>query len=133
MKSIYKYTNAMSFLVEGAFPAEADIDAMDPRELAQSLSDNGVDLSTLETEISSVKAKFEGKLNFARAREKRLESIKSEEVVDLSSVPKEQILEDLVGIYGSIENIPLAARNFRDFSRSELESLYRDLVLKKSE
>lgn len=123
----------MNRLVEGAFPTEADIDAMDPRELAEFLSENGVDLRCFESEVSSIKSKFEGKLNFERAREKRLRSTKGERVVDLSSMSKEQILEDLVGIYGCIENIPLAARNFRDFNRSELESLYRDLVLKKSE
>lgn len=132
MKSTYKYTNAMNQIAEGAFPAEADIDAMNPGELAKFLSENGVDLPSLQSEIPSIKAKFEGKLNLARARKKRLGSKESEKVVDLSSLPQDQLVADLVALYGSIEEIPLAARNFRDLSRKEWESLYRDLILKKS-
>jgi hypothetical protein len=133
MKSTYKHTDAMNRLVEGSFPTEADIDAMDPRELAEFLAENGVDLYSMESEVSSIKSKFEGKLNLARARKKRLGSTTVEKNVDLSSMSKDQLIEDLVSKYGSIENIPLAARNFRDFSRMELESLYQDLYLKKSE
>lgn len=51
--------------------------------------------------------------------------------VDLSGISDDEIKAALLKRYKRLEEIPLAARGFKELGRTELESMYRDLILKR--
>lgn len=128
MNHHYKHTEAANFLINHALPSEAQIDAMSAIELAKFLSDNGVDVPKLNSEIPKIQAQLAGKLSFANARKARLSKMQSTDVVDVSALTQEQIIEALKQKFGRLEDIPLAARNFKSLKKEDWESLYKDLI-----
>jgi hypothetical protein len=128
MNPTHKHTEAANFLLNHAIPSEEKIDAMSEAELIQYLGDNGIDVPGLKSEIDSLKEKLSGKMLLAQARHARLSKTKDAIPVDLSLLTEKQMMEGLIKKYGRVEDIPLAARNLKSFSRQELESLYIDLI-----
>lgn len=111
---------------DGQVTAE-EIDSMEVGELAHYLSSNGFDVAKINEFIPELKEKFENQLRFHRAK-CAPSSPDHEAVVDIDTFSKEQIVNALVEQYGSLDNVPLAARNFKEFSIQEWRSLYRDLI-----
>ncbi len=114
---------------DGQVTAE-EIDSMEVGELAHFLSSNGIDVAKLNERIPSLKEKFENQLRFHRAKCAPT-SPDDETIIDIETFSEEQIVTALVELYGSLDNVPLAARNFKEFSIHEWRSLYRDLILGK--
>jgi len=128
MNPNYKHTEAAKFLINHALPSEAQIDAMSAIELAKFLSDNGVDVPKLNSEIPKIQTQLAGKLSFAHARKARLSKVQTTHAVDVSALTQEQIIEALKQKFGRLEDIPLAARNFKSLKKEDWESLYKDLI-----
>jgi hypothetical protein len=128
MNPHYKHTEAANFLIDHSLPSEAQIDAMSASDLAKFLSDNGIDVPKLNSEIPKIQAHLAGKLSFAHARKARLSKVQPADVVDASALTQEQIIEALKQKFGRLEDIPLAARNFKSLKKEEWESLYKDLI-----
>jgi len=129
MKSNHQYSKAGNFFIDHSQPTEDEIDAMTPAELANFLSSNGVNLAELNAETAQIQEHLASQILFSQAGKARLEKAQSN-VVDLSEFSQEQLIEELSNKYGRIEDIPLAARNFKSLSREEWESLYTDLILR---
>lgn len=104
-----------------------EIDSMDVGELAGYLSSKGVNVALMNAGIPSLKEKFENYLRFHRAKSTPF-TPGDAPLVDIDTFSKEQIVNALVERYGTLENVPLAARNFKEFSINEWRSLYRDLL-----
>ncbi|MFA5263918.1 MAG: hypothetical protein WC378_08815 [Opitutaceae bacterium] len=128
MNSQHRHTEAANFLVNHALPSEAEIDAMSAAELAKFLSENGIDVPKLNSEIPKIQAQLTGKLTLANARQARLTKSDSTPEIDISHLSQDQIIEALKRKYGCLEEIPLAARNFKSFKKEDWESLYKDLI-----
>lgn len=129
MKSDHKYSQAGNFFIDNSQPTEAEIDAMSVDELTSFLSDNGVNLAKLNADIPQIQENLTSQILFLQAGKIRKENMQNN-IVDLSEFSQEQLIEELSNKYGRIEDIPLAARNFKSLSREEWESLYRDLILR---
>ncbi|MBC2601162.1 hypothetical protein [Puniceicoccus vermicola] len=129
MKSNHKHMKAGHFLIDHAQPTEDEIDAMNPAELADFLSENGVDLAKMDSEIPQIQQDLTSQIIFSQA-DHVLRNKTQSTIVDLSEFSEEQIIAELTQKYGGTENIPLAARNFKSLSREEWESLYKDLILR---
>lgn len=129
MKSNYKYSKAGNFFIDHAQPTEDEIDAMAPAELANFLTQNGVNLAKLNAEIPQIQEHLTSQILFSQAGKARRDKDQNYEV-DLSEFSLEQLISELTNKYGSTEDIPLAARNFKSLSREEWESLYKDLIVK---
>jgi hypothetical protein len=130
MNPTHKHTEAATFLLNHAVPSEEKIDAMSDAEVAQYLSDNGINVPVLKDEIASLQKKLSGKALLAQARQARLSRTKDTARPDVSLLSEEQMMNSLIEKYGRVEDIPLAARNLTSFKRQELESLYTDLILR---
>ena len=128
MNITHKHTEAANFLLNHAIPSEEKIDAMSEAELTQFLADSGVDLPSLKADMATLKTKLSGKMAMAQARQARLAKTQTSAPVDVSSLTQEQIIEALTSKYGRVEDIPLAARNFKSLGRQDWESLYKDLI-----
>jgi hypothetical protein len=125
MKKQYPHTEAANFLTSHALPSEAELDAMNPAELASFLSSQGVNVVKLQGEIGQLQKQLSGRLALASARKQRLAKASTVEA-DLSAMSQDDIVAALVKKFGRVEDIPLAARNFKAMNREDWESLYRD-------
>lgn len=129
MTKKYKHTEAASFLIDNALPTEAEIDTMDAPALAAFLSAQGVDVGKLNSEIDLLKRQLTGKVALANARKQRLARANAATQVDLSSMSQDEFMAALIAKFGRLEEIPLAARNFKTMNREDWESLYRDHII----
>lgn len=122
-------TDTARFLVDQSSLTEAQIDTMSESETTAYLSERGIDVPSLKAYIRALKARLTGQAALAEARRKRL-SRAAQASIDLSSVSQDEIIAALVKKFGRIEDIPLAARNFRQMRRTDWESLYIDYILR---
>lgn len=130
MKHSHPHTDAMRFLTEAASLSEAQIDAMTPAEAEAYLSENGIDVPKLKGELNGLKAQLSGQAALAEARRRRLAK-KAAPVTDLSQFSQEYFMTALRDKFGSIEAMPIAARNFKAMQRSDWEALYIDHILRR--
>lgn len=129
MTKKYKHTEAAGILIDNALPTEAEIDAMDAPALAAFLSSQGVDVGKLNSEIDLLKKQLTGKMALANARKQRFARANTATQDDLSSMSQDEFMAALIAKFGRLEEIPLAARNFKTMNREDWESLYRDHII----
>lgn len=135
MNKNHPHTEAVNLLVNHALPTEAELDAMDATAVAAFLSSQGVDVVKFRTEVKDWKKQLTGKLALAQARKQRLADKTATTVVSLSHMSEADFVEALKRKFGSLEAIPLAARNHQQkMKREDWESLYWDhIMLRKPE
>jgi hypothetical protein len=123
-------TDAARLLVDHASLSDAQIDAMTEADMATYLKEHGIDMSRFAAEIQGLKARLSGQVLLAEARRKRLAQA-AQPPIDLSAMSRDDMIGALVRKFGRIEDIPLAARNFRSMQRADWESLYIDYIFRR--
>lgn len=130
MKNTSKHKRALDFFTVDGLPSAEQIESMDVAELAKHLSEHGENIASVSAFVSDLKKEAQGRLNLASARAARLSSKRDDKPVNLIEFTIERMKSELAKKYNGIENLPIAARNFKkEPTREEWESLYRDLIL----
>lgn len=132
MNDPQKHMDALHFLLSRAKLSDDDIERMSSKELDEFLAANGVDLNALHAMIPVWQQKAAGRLEFVRARRARL-GLRAAAMTDAdpASLPanRDQLLSMLIAHFGSVEAIPMAARNLKTVDVGELQQLIVDLGL----
>ncbi|MGJ8637803.1 MAG: hypothetical protein ACSHYA_00290 [Opitutaceae bacterium] len=107
-------------------PTEEQINAMTRSEVSHALEDEGYIKEELEAKTNSAKARFSGRyaLLLARRRREMKEAI-VQEPIDFPA-DKDSIIKVFEAKYG--DEMPMAARNYRNASYEELCLLYQDMM-----
>jgi hypothetical protein len=132
MNDTEKDKDALQFLLSSAKSSEEEIESMTSAQLEGFLAERGVDVNALRAKIPIWQQRAAGKIAMARARRSRLGSCEvAARREDVASKPAkiDQLLAMLVGHFGSLEAIPMAARNLKAVNAEELQQLIDDLGL----
>jgi hypothetical protein len=126
MNTNRKHTHAFRYLTD-AISSPENFSAATPDIVDHYLESKGVKLGELDIRMNRFLTALGGKIALTRAaRERRAVSTADGRRQELSKLSDSDILAKLVAIYGSQDEIPLAARTKRALGRKELESLYLD-------
>lgn len=126
MTTSRKHTKAIKYIIDDT-ASVSDLDNAPQEVVDRYLESKGINVANLNTRIDKFAESLKGKLKLQRAAKERAEknaATKPEE--NLSALSNEELLARLIEKYGTMEDIPFAARTTKGFKRQELESLYRD-------
>ncbi len=130
MKNTPQHSKAITSLYSHSRFSPEDLRAMPVETLKQILAADGVDIGKAELKLSAIKETISNANLFNEACKNTLSQGDTESAIDLSNLTSDEIKSKLLEKYKRLEDIPLAARGFKELGRVELESLYRDLILK---
>jgi hypothetical protein len=122
--------DAFKYLLSASLPRDEAIDALSAKEVDDLLKETGFEQPKLDERIAEQKKKFSGRYAMMLARRRRLQASAVEEAPAIEiPATREAIIAYLADRYG--EEMPMAARNFKNADYDELRQLFVDLVGKR--
>lgn len=130
MKKIPQYNKAIESLYDQTLFTDEVIKKMPIDQLKYFLEQDGLDIQKLTAKMEKQKAQWVGSKSYKEACAQGQSKTSEHSDVDLSSLSDDEIKAHLLDKYKRLEEMPLAARGFKGLGRIELESMYRDLILR---
>jgi hypothetical protein len=122
--------DAFKYLLSASLPRDEAIDALSAKEVDELLKETGFEQSKLEERIAEQKKKFSGRYAMMLARRRRIHASAVEKAPAIEiPATREAIIAYFTEHYG--EEMPMAARNFKDADYDELRQLFVDLAGKR--
>ena len=130
MKIPPQHSKAISSLYSQTRFTPEELRKMPIDMLKQLLAAEGEDVKKVESNFQKIKEKAANTKLYSEACKITTNSQDNSTASDLSHLTSEEIQIKLKQHFKNLEDIPLAARGFKGLGRVELESMYRDLILK---